>query len=170
MHRSQQPREEVITWLTSEAEWILAGPNTLTRAILIACIAHGEQRDHGGSSYIRHPLRVMEGCDSEDEMIVAVLHDTVEDSPITLQNLKDLSFTASQVQSIDCLTHREGEAYPDSIQRAKSDYVARKVKLRDIKDNSQLWRLKSKKLRDRDFVRMQNYIDALDVLGGLEKP
>jgi (p)ppGpp synthase/HD superfamily hydrolase len=142
---------------------------SLDKAILVAVIAHAGQTDKGGNAYIRHPLRVMEGLDTEDEMVSGVCHDVVEDSNLTLDDLLLLGFTQMQRRTIDALTKREGELYEDSIERVLRDPTARKVKTRDIKDNSQLWRLKSKKLTAKDMDRQQKYIDALVRLGEIDK-
>lgn len=155
--------------LVESIERILAGPMCLDKAILIAVIAHAGQEDKGGSSYIRHPLRVMEGLDNEDEMVAGVCHDVVEDTDITLDDLQDLGFTRMQLKTIDALTKRKGETYPESIDRVLKDPTARKVKTRDIRDNSQMWRLKSKKLTAKDMERQQNYIDALVRLGEIDR-
>jgi (p)ppGpp synthase/HD superfamily hydrolase len=81
------------TRLLQKAREVLEGPMSLDKAILVAAIAHAGQQDKGGNSYIRHPLRVMEGMDSEDEMVCAVCHDVVEDTDITLDDLSSLGFT-----------------------------------------------------------------------------
>lgn len=148
---------------------ILDGPMSLDKAILVALAAHAGQEDKGGNSYIRHPLRVMEGMDNEDEMVAAVCHDVVEDTDITLCDLLDLGFTMMQRKTVDALTKRDGETYEESIQRVCKDVTARKVKTKDVRDNMALWRLKNKKLTQKDMIRMQNYIDALVVLGEIDK-
>lgn len=153
--------------LIAKAAEILDGPLTLTKSILIAVIAHAGQEDKGQNSYIRHPLRVMEQLDSEDEMVVAVCHDVVEDTFITPENLQELGFTLSQIKALDALTKRDGETYAERVQRVKHSYVARKIKTHDIRDNMQLWRLKNRKLTEKDMERQQHYIDALNELGAL---
>ncbi len=147
---------------------ILEGPLTLDKAILLAVVGHAGQEDKGQNSYIRHPLRVMEKMDTEDEMICAVCHDLVEDTEISLEELFELGFTQSQVKTIDALTKRDGETYSDRVERVANGVVARKIKAADIRDNLQLWRLKSKKLTEKDMVRWQNYIDALVRLGEID--
>lgn len=167
--------ESLIEWnglverLLDKVHHILSGPMSLEKAILIAVVAHGGQQDKGGNSYIRHPLRVMEGLDNEDEMVAGVCHDVVEDTGLTLKDLELLGFTKMQLKTIDALTKREGEEYNESIDRVTKDHTARKVKTRDIRDNMSLWRLKNKKLTGKDMKRMQNYIDALVILGEIDK-
>ncbi len=156
-------------FLRARLDEILAGPMTLDKAILVAVLAHAGQQDKGGNSYIRHPLRVMEGLDTEDEMVSGVCHDVVEDSPVTLDDLSMLGFTDMHIKTIDALSKREGETYDESIERVCRNPTARKVKTRDIRDNMSLWRLKSKKLTQKDMDRMQNYINALVVLGEIDR-
>jgi len=148
---------------------ILDGALTLDKAILIATIAHTGQEDKGQNSYIRHPLRVMEQLDSEDEMICGVCHDLVEDTFIQVEDLSELGFTQNQIKTLEALTKREGETYPERVQRVKNSYVARKIKTFDIRDNSALWRLKNRRLTEKDVNRMQEYIDALNELGTLHQ-
>lgn len=156
---------KLIKRLFDKIEIILEGPLTLDKAILIAVIGHAGQEDKGQNSYIRHPLRVMEKMDSEDEMIVAICHDLIEDTEFTIDDLLKLGFTAAQCKAIDALTKREGESYAERVERVANSVVARKIKIEDIKDNLQVWRLKSKNLTEKDMIRMQNYISALIRLG-----
>jgi hypothetical protein len=102
-------------------------------------------------------------------MICAVCHDVVEDTFVTLEDLRELGYTQNQLKTIDSLTKRDGESYPSRIERIKNSYVARKIKEHDIRDNSQLWRLKNRVLTPKDLARMQQYIDALVALGKLEQ-
>lgn len=157
------------TKLLAKAQEILSGPMSLDKAILVAVIAHADQMDKGGNSYIRHPLRVMEGLDTEDDMVSGVCHDVIEDTDITLKDLTGLGFTKMQTKTIDALSKRDGETYEESIDRVVKDPTARKIKTRDIRDNMSLWRLKNKKLTGKDMDRMQRYIDALVVLGEIDK-
>jgi (p)ppGpp synthase/HD superfamily hydrolase len=155
--------------LLQQARQVLEGPLTLDKSILVAVLAHAGQEDKGQNAYIRHPLRVMEKLDCEDEMICAVCHDVVEDTFVTLEDLRELGYTQNQLKTIDSLTKRDGESYPSRIERIKNSYVARKIKEHDIRDNSQLWRLKNRVLTPKDLARMQQYIDALVALGKLEQ-
>lgn len=163
-------KDELRNKLHNLLDEILKGPMSLDRAILIAVLAHAKQKDMGRNSYIRHPLRVMEQMDSEYEMCVAVVHDVIEDSDFTLEDLAELGYTQDQLDATDALTKREGEEYMDGIRnRVSKSIVATKVKEKDIKDNSQLWRLKNRILQQKDLNRMQNYISALEFLGSLNR-
>ena len=150
---------------------LINGPLTLDKAIAIALVAHAGQEDKGQNSYIRHPLRVMEQMDAEDEMIVAVCHDVVEDSKgfISFDDLSKLGFTLNQVKALDALTKREGESYEDRMTRVERSYCAKKIKIRDIKDNLEWWRLKNLNFAAPDVERIQKYVLALKRLGALDR-
>ena len=95
---------------------------------------HIGQADKGGGLYILHPLRVMRQMDSETEKIVGMLHDVVEDTPITLQKLRQKGYSQEIVDALDCLTKREDESYEDFIERCKQNPIALKVKIADLED------------------------------------
>jgi (p)ppGpp synthase/HD superfamily hydrolase len=139
---------------------------SLDKAIIFAAQAHTGQKDKGNNSYVRHVLRVMESMDSEDEMIVAVLHDVVEDTPTTLDDLKGLGCTEAQVMAIDALTKKPGQTPEEYVALVKKSKTATKVKIADIKDNTQLWRMKNKEnFGDKDAARLKKYFWMLTQLG-----
>lgn len=111
------------------------------RAISLAVAAHMGQRDKAGLAYILHPLRVMMKFDGDaDMMIAAVLHDVVEDTKVTLEDIaKD--FPMHIVSCVDALTRREGEPYKAYITRLAGHVMARLIKLADIEDNMSRTRL-----------------------------
>ena len=133
---------------------------TLERAIAIAAEAHAGQKDRGGAPYILHPIRLMIQMDNEDAMMAAVLHDVVENSVWTLDDLRKEGFSNEVLNAVDCLTHRdeEGEDYWDYIQRARSDPIAIKVKLADLVDNLNPARLN--KVSEKDEKRFDRYRKA----------
>jgi len=137
---------------------------TLDRAIAIAAEAHTDQKDKTGISYILHPIRLMIQMDSEEAMIAAVLHDVVEDSVWTLDDLRREGFSDEVLNAVDCLTHREGEGedYWDYIKRAGSDPIAIKVKLADLLDNLNPNRLD--KVTEEDEKRFERYRKAQKML------
>ncbi len=128
---------------------------TLGRAVAIAAEAHQLQTDKAGAPYILHPLRVMQRMNTETEQIAAVLHDVVEDSAWTIEQLRAEGFSEEVLAAIDCLTTHEGESYDEFILRASSNPLARKVKLADLEDNLDLRRLG--KLTEKDLQRIQKY-------------
>lgn len=109
-------------------------PN-LEKAISIAVNAHEGQKDKAESPYILHALRVMFAMSSENEMIVAVLHDVIEDTEIDLDHLRESGFSDKILAALTALTHQENEAYEAYIQRLSKNPLARRVKLADLEDN-----------------------------------
>lgn len=135
---------------------------TLADAVILAYIAHEDQVDRGGNKYILHPLRVMQQMDTNEECIVAILHDVIEDTDIPLEYLREQGYSETVVEAIDCLTRREGESYMHFIKRAKQNPIARKVKIADIKDNMDLSRIPEP--TEKDYSRMKRYEKALKEL------
>lgn len=133
--------------------------STLDTAIAIACKAHAGQLDKSGKPYILHPLRLMLNFHDEEAQVVSVLHDVVEDSHITLEDLRALGISEAAVEAIDCLSRRPAEAYDDFISRLRSNALARRVKIADIKDNLDLTRLPS--ITEKDLQRVAKYHRAL---------
>lgn len=113
--------------------------NMLAVAIITATTYHVEQVDKLGKPYIDHPLRVMMAVQSLDEKIVAVLHDTIEDTELTYDNLRNLGFPEYIIEAIDCITKRDKGKMPetnyDYIERVKTNKIATAVKLADLADN-----------------------------------
>lgn len=107
----------------------------LEKAIEIALNAHAGQLDKSGISYVLHPLRVMLSLSDETDQICAVLHDVVEDSPITLSDLKEAGFPREVVETVGLLTRRDTESYDEYISRILLSDRACRIKLMDLKDN-----------------------------------
>ncbi len=116
---------------------------TLEDAIALAVEAHRGQRDKAGQTYILHPLRVMMRLETEAEQMAAILHDVVEDTPYTLERLRELGYPEEVLGALDCLTKREGESYEAFIERVRPHPLARRVKLADLEDNMDVRRLPS---------------------------
>ncbi len=112
--------------------------STLETAIRVAAEAHAGVLDRQNQPYILHAIRVMMGVDDPEARVVAVLHDVVEDTPVTLDRLRDHGFAEHILTSVDAVTHRDGESYADYVVRCKSDPVGRQVKLSDLRDNSRI--------------------------------
>lgn len=134
----------------------------LEKAITIAVTDHRGQRDKAGRPYILHPLRLMQECSTEAEMIVAVLHDVIEDTDVTTDHLEREGFDTEVIQALRCLTKTKGEHYPDFIERVSKNQLARRVKILDLTDNLDASRLTS--FTDADGTRLKRYIDALTYL------
>ncbi|HWW72943.1 MAG TPA: HD domain-containing protein [Duganella sp.] len=137
---------------------------TLERAIAIAAEAHAGQVDKAGQAYILHPLRVMLRMASEHERMAAVLHDVVEDTPVSLQQLAAEGFPPEVIGAVDALTKRAGESRVDAARRAADDAVAREVKLADNAENMDLTRIQHP--TERDFARLEEYKAVREILLG----
>jgi hypothetical protein len=109
-----------------------------------------------------HPLRVMLRLSDPVARIVAVLHDVIEDSPLTLDQLRDAGFAPEVLAALDALTKRPGESYGEFIRRAGNDPIARIVKLADLQDNMDLSRIVSPTTEDE--ARPTKYREAYALL------
>ena len=136
----------------------------LERAIELAVQHHKGQTDKAGQPYILHPLRLMLAMTSEEEQIVAVLHDIVEDTPVTPNDLRQEGFSGAIVAAIECVTKRVGEDYESFIERISHDPLARVVKLADLEDNMDLSRLME--ITEKDRERVEKYRRAKVTLKG----
>src|SRR5689334_3011231 len=128
-------------------------PATLEDAIAIAATVHKGQTDKAGAPYILHPLRLMMQMKTEAEMMVAVLHDVVEDSREqedgwTFEKLRAAGFSDEVLAALDCVTNRTGESYDEFIIRAAANPVARRVKIADLEDNMNIRRMSEMRPKD----------------------
>lgn len=135
---------------------------TLERALAIAASAHAGHTDKAGKPYILHPLRVMFAVTGTDERIAALLHDVVEDSDWTFEQLAEEGFSQAVVDALDALTKRTGESRIEAAHRAAALPVARAVKLADNADNMDLKRIPDP--TDRDFARLREYVAVRRIL------
>ena len=107
----------------------------LHKALTIACEAHQGQSSINGEPYILHPLRLLIKAKSNEERIIAILHDVVEKTNISLADLKNKGFDQNIISSIDSLSRRRGESYVDYIGRLMQNRISVKIKLLDLADN-----------------------------------
>ena len=132
---------------------------TIEKALQIAARAHEGQKDKEGLPYILHPLRVMHAVEGEEARIVAVLHDVVEDTSVTPDDLRAAGFGERVLAAVQCVTHSRSEPYADYVIRCKANDVARQVKLADLADNSRLDRVLLRPQRQQpDLARIRRYI------------
>ena len=116
-------------------------------------------KDKSGSPYVLHCIRVMMTVDSIDAKMVAVMHDLVEDTPMTLEQLREKGFSDAVVNGVKLVTHEEDVTYSDYIVAIKDNPLATEVKLADLKDNTTLSRtLYRENSSSRDGVRIQKYL------------
>lgn len=134
------------------------------KALRIAMRAHEGQRDKAGQDYVMHPIRVAERCDDQRAKVVALLHDTIEDSDVTADHLREEGFSEEIVEAVLAVTRREGEDYDDYVRRAAGNELGRMVKRADLEDNMDIRRLPE--LTDRDVERLRKYLRAWRLLMG----
>ncbi len=129
----------------------------LNKMLVLATNRHAGQFDRGGNPYILHPLKVMYYLKSDDEELqcIALAHDLVEDTDTTFAELHDMGFTKRIVEGIRNLTKMPGESYNDYKERVKSNPDAIKVKLCDLRHNTDVRRLKG--VTEKDLARMEKY-------------
>lgn len=133
--------------------------NKYELALKIATEAHKGQVDKAGIPYINHPLTVASLVDTEEEKIVALLHDTIEDTNITEQDLLNYGFSNKIVEAVKLLTHNKNVPYMVYVAKIKDNELARKVKIADLTHNSDLSRLKE--ITEKDKKRYEKYQKAL---------
>ena len=130
----------------------------LNKAILIATKAHQGQIDKAGNPYILHPLRAMLSRQDDTERICAVLHDVIEDTEVTFEDLRNEGFSEEVLSALDCVTKRDKESYDEFIDRIIKNKTACYVKLADLRDNMDLSRIKTP--TERDYKRIEKYKKA----------
>lgn len=134
----------------------------LTRkAMIIAYNAHQNQFDKANIPYIYHPIHIAEQMDTELECIVALLHDVVEDTDITLNDLEK-EFPQEVIDLLKILTHDKKIDYIEYIKRVKTNPIATKIKIADLKHNSDITRLDN--ITVTDLERIKKYKKALEIL------
>lgn len=131
-------------------------------ALAIAKKAHAGQVDKAGADYIQHPLYVASQVMTEQEKAVALLHDVIEDSDVTADDLLKAGLPNEVVTAIQILTKKKGQSYQEYLEKVKSNNLARVVKLADLKHNSDLSRLKS--VTNTDYDRVEKYKNAIRYL------
>ena len=135
----------------------------LELALSIATEAHGGQFDKAGIDYIEHPIFVASQVDSEEEKAVALLHDVIEDSSVTAEELLNAGLPETVVTAVQILSKKKGQDYQTYLKTVKSNPLARAVKLADLKHNSDLSRLET--ITDKDLGGLEKYKKAIDYLG-----
>jgi (p)ppGpp synthase/HD superfamily hydrolase len=136
--------------------------NTLEKSLQIALNAYAGKTDKADKTYILHPLRIMAKMATEEEMAVALLHDVIEDSDITAEELLNKGIPQTIVDAVVLLTKDSGENYEDFIKKLSSNKLASTVKKADIEDNINVLRLD--KLESNDLERIKKYHKAWKML------
>lgn len=135
----------------------------LTKKAMKLCFeAHKEQVDKSGLPYVFHPFHVAEQMTDEITTAIALLHDVVEDTDYTLQDLIDMGFPREVTDALALLTHEEGVPYLEYVAGIKADPAARAVKLADLAHNSDSTRLDS--VDEKALERIEKYRKAMEIL------
>ena len=136
---------------------------TLTKkAMKIAFEAHKNQSDKNGLPYIYHPVHLAEQMDCEDSICVALLHDVVEDTSMTFEELQAEGFSKEVIEALKLLTHDDAVPYMEYVKEIKKNPIATKVKLADLRHNSDLTRLDD--VNEKALKRVEKYKKAIGLL------
>lgn len=137
-----------------------------TKKALALCFeAHKEQVDKSGLPYVFHPFHLAEQMKTENETITALLHDVVEDTDTSLEDLSKMGFDVSVIEALSLLTHQEGVDYFDYVREISKNEIAKAVKIADLTHNSTLERFNYCEITPWDIERQQKYFKALEILG-----
>ena len=128
------------------------------KAMRISLNAHQGQTDRSGMPYFLHPFHVADQMESEEETCVALLHDVVEDTDVTLEDLRLAGMPAVVLEAVDLLTHRRNEPYMDYVRKLSVNRMAKTVKLRDLEHNLDLGRIDH--VTKEDLRRTEKYRKA----------
>lgn len=131
------------------------------KAMKIAYDAHHGQLDKSGVPYVYHPIHLAEQMKTEDECIVALLHDVVEDTDVTFEQLEK-EFSDMVIQALKLLTHDDSVEYMDYVRNLKENSIARSVKLADLHHNSDVTRIEQ--MSEKDILRNKKYSEAIRIL------
>ena len=132
------------------------------KAYEIAKKAHLGQVDKAGEDYIKHPEKVASFVNSDEEKAVAYLHDVIEDTELTLEDLREYGFSEEVLKAVDVITKKKGQDYQTYLNSVKENKLARVVKLADLRHNSDLTRLIN--ITEKDRERKEKYQKAIDFL------
>jgi len=135
----------------------------VTKKALKLCFeAHKKQVDKSGMPYVFHPFHLAEQMQTEETTVVALLHDLVEDTDYTIEDLASMGFSKNITDAIALMTHADDVAYMDYVRRIKNNPIAKVVKLADLKHNSDLTRLDV--VDEKALKRKEKYLEAIKIL------
>ena len=132
------------------------------KALRLCFDAHINQTDKSGLPYVFHPFHLAEQMKTEGTTIVALLHDVVEDTDITLEDLKEKGFNKEIIDAIALMTHDDDTDYMDYVREIKKNPIAKAVKLADLRHNSDLSRMDV--IDEKVLSRREKYIKAIELL------
>lgn len=135
----------------------------MTKKALKLCFeAHKNQADKSGMPYVFHPFHLAEQMEDENTVTVALLHDIVEDTEYSLDDLKNMGFPQQVIEALGLLTHDKSVPYMDYVKKIKENSIAKVVKLADLKHNSDLSRLET--IDEKALKRVKKYKNAMNLL------
>ena len=132
------------------------------KALKLCFDAHKDQVDKSGMPYVFHPFHLAEQMKDEQSTIVALLHDIIEDTEYTLDDLKTMGFNEDILEAISLMTHKDGVPYMDYVAKIKTNPIAKTVKLADLRHNSDMTRLEV--ITQKDQERVEKYSAAILLL------
>lgn len=132
------------------------------KALKLCFEAHKEQLDKSGIPYVFHPFHLAEQMKTEETTVVALLHDLVEDTEYTIEDLTNMGFDKTITDAIALMTHADGVDYMDYVRMIKENPIAKAVKLADLAHNSDLSRLDT--IDEKALKRREKYLKAIDLL------
>ena len=136
---------------------------TMTKQAMKLCFeAHKQQQDKSGMPYVFHPFHLAEQMEDEDTVVVALLHDVMEDTPYTLTDLRNMGYPDVVLDALALMTHDPAVPYMDYVRKIKNNPIARKVKLADLRHNSDLSRLDV--VDEKGLARVEKYKQAIAIL------
>ncbi len=124
--------------------------------------AHKEQTDKSGIPYVFHPIHLAEQMKDEDTTVVALLHDVIEDTDYTLEDLAEMGFNERVIEAIALMTHPEDVPYMDYVAKIKNNPIAKAVKLADLAHNSDITRMDV--VDEKAKARVEKYAKAIALL------
>lgn len=134
----------------------------IKKAMDLAFEAHAGQFDKNGYPYVSHPLHLAEDMRDEASTVLALLHDVVEDTDMTLEDIENLGFSKDITAALKLLTHDRHVPYMSYINEIKCNHLARVVKIADLKHNSDITRLDI--VTEKDIKRTVKYKESLKAL------
>ncbi len=137
---------------------------TTKKALMLCFNAHKDQLDKSGLPYVFHPFHLAEQMDDELSTATALLHDVVEDTDYSLSDLENMGFQAEIILALSYLTHDSNTPYMEYVKKIKENPIAKKVKLADLRHNSDLSRMEEEMIDEWAIARNKKYEAAIKLL------
>ena len=134
------------------------------KAITLCFNAHKDQLDKSGLPYVFHPFHLAEQMTDEKSTVAALLHDVVEDTDYTFEDLEKMGFDSDVIDALRLLTHSDDTPYMEYVAKIKHNPIARVVKLADLAHNSDLTRLEPEQIDEYARSRQEKYLKAIEIL------